>query len=93
MRESAEFLASLEHDNPGRPVFRIVPAVVDTQLEISFHGQRMLLPIAEVLHFAVRWQADQDMQRAAKAPHTTLRIHPYPIFGARMIDSDVPGLD
>jgi hypothetical protein len=61
MHESAAFLASLEHDNPDRPRFGIVPAT-DTQLEIMLRGQRMLVPISEVLSFAARWRSDQDMQ-------------------------------
>ena len=51
MHESAQFLESLEHDNSDRPRFRIKPKSYEN-LEISFGGQVMCIPMAEVLAFA-----------------------------------------
>ncbi len=86
MYETDEFLRSLRHDNPLRPRFTIKPAEFDTMLEIVHKGQRMEVPIAEILSFAARWQADQD-KRAALDPHR-LRVHPYPLYNTRIDDPD-----
>ena len=48
MIESAQFLESLEHDNPDRPRFTIKPGLYEN-MEIGFRGQVMCVPMAEVL--------------------------------------------
>ena len=65
MIESAQFLESLEHDNPDRPRFTIKPGLYEN-LEIGFRGQVMCVPMAEVLAFARRWEADLKAQRAER---------------------------
>lgn len=87
MFESDKFLQSLQHDNPLRPRFTIHPAEHITMLEIVHQGQRMELPISEILSFAARWKADQD-ERAALGP-PRLRTHPYPLYNTKVNDSDV----
>ena len=89
MRESTSFLKSLEHDNPHRPRFTIKPAEVNTMLEIQFLGQRMEVPISEVLSFAARWQADHDAQ-IAQDPSPRLLNYPYPLYSVRPDDPDMP---
>ena len=89
MHESAEFLASLNHINPERPRFVIKPHALETRLEISFRGQSLELPIAVILCFAARWQADRERQWD-ESPRKGLRIHPYPLHHTRLDDPDLP---
>jgi hypothetical protein len=91
MVESAQFLESLEHDNPDRPRFTIKPGVYEN-LEIEFHGQLMCVPIAEVLAFARQWEADLKAQRAGRKEATTLALFPYPLMSVNLNDPDVRNL-
>lgn len=91
MHESADFLKSLQHNNSERPLFTIKPAEFDTMLEVQYRGQRMAVPISEVLHFAARWQADREQrlaQRDAQDPLPRLHVHPYPLYSVRLDDPD-----
>jgi hypothetical protein len=90
MRESAEFLNSLQHSNPNRPRFTIQPDEFETMLEIEHRGQRIEIPISEVLSFAARWEADREKQLAAD-PTPRLRVHPYPLYSASLSDPDMGG--
>ena len=87
MIESTQFLESLQHDNPERPRFAIKRGGYEN-LEIGFRGQVMCIPMAEVLVFVQRWQADQDSQRAARAGPPTLSICPYPLMNVQLNDPD-----
>lgn len=87
MFESDKFLRSMQHDNPLRPRFTIKPAEYSTMLEIVFQGQRMEVPISEILSFAARWNVDQD-ERAALGP-PGLRLRPYPIYDMNLNDPDL----
>ena len=87
MRESERFLKSLLHENPLRPRFTIQPAEYETLLEIQHQGQRLEVPISEVLAFAARWQADRD-ERESQVSRQHLPIHPYPLYNMRMNDPD-----
>ena len=91
MVESAQFLESLEHDNPDRPRFTIKPGVYES-LEIGFCGRFICLPMAEVLTFARRWEADLQAQRAERKGATTLALFPYPLMSVKMNDPDVRDL-
>lgn len=91
MHESVEFLSSLDHTNPHRPKFRIIPGPDD--LEITFKGQVMVVPIAEVLDFANRWDADHEAKRPAAIAKGHLFLHPYPLYNVRLQDPDVPAWD
>ena len=88
MHESADFLESLQHDNPNRPQFTIKPAEFDTMLEIQYLGQRMEVPISDVLHFAARWQADRQKQES-EGPIPRLRRHPYPLYDTQLDNADL----
>jgi hypothetical protein len=87
VHESADFLKSLQHDNPLRPRFTIKPAKFDTSLEIQHLGQCVEVPVSEVLAFAARWQADRAKQISGE-PTPRLRIHPYPLYSMRVTDPD-----
>ena len=87
MHESADFLNSLQHDNPLRPRFIIKPAKFDTSLEIQHLGQSIEVPISKVLAFAARWQADRAKQ-VSEDPTPRLRIHTYPLYSTPVIDPD-----
>ena len=87
MVESEEFLNSLNHDNPGRPHFAIGTGI-DAPLTITHQGQVMQLPMAEVLNFAQRWKADQDLQCDTGKKTGGLRIFPYPLYRVRIQDAD-----
>ena len=91
MAESAQFLESLQHDNPERPRFTIRRGVYEN-LEIELHGQVMRIPMAEVLAFARRWEADQAAQRAAQKGAPTLAIFPYPLMRSKLDDPDIKNL-
>ena len=91
MRESAEFLATLEHDNPDRPRFRIKPSRYEN-LEIGFNGQVMCIPMAEVLLFARRWEADFESCRQAQQDSGQLCLFPYSLMNTRQNDPDVANL-
>ena len=88
MRESAEFLETLEHDNPDRPRFRIKLSGYDN-LEISFSGQVMCIPMAEVLLFSRRWEADFELKDEAARRRGELCLFPYNLMNAGMNDPDV----
>ncbi len=89
MRESTEFIASLQHGNPERPAFTIEHHEFDTQLLITLGEQSMRVPISEILNFANRWNIDQEQQKA-KHPDR-LHIFPYPLYNVRLGDADVSG--
>ncbi len=91
MRESAEFFETLEHDNPQRPRFRIKPSGYEN-LEISFNGQVMCIPMTEVLLFARRWEADFKLKDEAARRKGDLCLFPYNLMNARMNDPDVGNL-
>ena len=91
MIESAQFLESLEHDNPDRPRFTIKPGVYE-KLEIGFRGQVVYVPIAEVLLFARRWEADLKAQRAERKDATNLALFPQPLMSVNLNDPDVRDL-
>ena len=85
MHESEDFLKSLVHENPLRPRFTIKPAECETLLEIQHLGQRLEVPISEILTFAARWNADRaERESQDSTPH--LCIHPYPLYNMRMND-------
>lgn len=87
MRESERFLKSLLHENPLRPRFTIKPAEYETLLEIQHLGQRLEVPISEILAFAARWNADRA-ERESQDSTPRLRIHPYPLHNTHMNDPD-----
>ena len=89
MHESPELIASFKHGNPDRPAFTIEHRECDTQVLITFRGQSMRVPISEVLHFANRWQIDQEQQKAKRPDR--LHIFPYPLYNIRLGDADVSG--
>ena len=91
MVESAQFLESLEHDNPDRLRFTIKPGLYEN-LEIGFRGQVMCVPMAEVLVFARRWEVDLKAQRAGQKDTTTLALFPYPLMNVNLNDPDVRNL-
>ena len=91
MVECAQFLESLEHDNPDRPRFTIKPGLYEN-LEIGFRGQVMCVPMAEVLVFARRWEADLKAQGAERKCATTLALFPYPLMSVNLNDPDVRNL-
>ena len=47
----------------------------------------MEVPIAEILNFARRWEADREAQRA-RPTRTGLNLYPYPMYGTRVDDPD-----
>lgn len=87
MHEAAQFLESLEHDNPHRPRFRIKPKCYEN-LEIAFHGQVMCIPMAEVLLFARRWEADFELRRQAQQDSGQLCLFPYNLMNTNLNDPD-----
>ena len=87
MAESAKFLEALEHDNPGRPRFRIKPKVYEN-LEISFAGQVMWIPMAEVLLFARRWEVDFESRRAAQQASGKPCLFPCSLMNTNVNDPD-----
>lgn len=91
MRESAEFLETLEHDNPQRPRFRIKPRGYEN-LEISFNGQVMCIPMAELLLFARRWEADFESRRQVQQDSGQLCLFPYNVMNTNLNDPDLGNL-
>ncbi len=86
--ESTDFLHSLEHTNPLRPKFSIMRAGYP-KLEISLGGQVIQVPMAEILEFARRWQADHDAQRNSRIASGRLDIYPYPLMCTSTADPDI----
>ena len=91
MRESADFLRSLQHNNSARPKFAIGQGT-NAMLSISFQGTETTVPMAEILAFARRWETDRkagdiEMQRVGNLVKTT-----YPLFSVRVDDPDVAGI-
>jgi hypothetical protein len=91
MCESIQFLETLQHDNPDRPRFTIRSGVYEN-LEISFRGQVMCIPMAEVLTFTRRWDADFESRRAARQVEGSLVLFPYPLMSVNMNDPDFGNL-
>ena len=91
MPESAQFLESLEHDNPDRPRFRIKPKCYEN-LETTFRGQVMFIPMAEVLLFARRWEADFESRRQAQQDSGKLCLFPYSFMNTNLNDPDIKNL-
>ena len=91
MTESTQFLESLQHDNADRPRFTVQRGVYEN-LEIGFRGQVMCIPMAELLAFARRWEAEQESQRAARVGGPSLAVHAYPLMNANLDDPDVRNL-
>ena len=91
MIESAQFLESLEHDNPYRPRFTIKPGLYEN-LEIGFRGQVMCVPMAEVLVFARRWEADFESRRQAQQDSGRLCLFPYSLMNTNLNDPDIRSL-
>ena len=91
MGESAEFLATLNHDNPDRPRFAIQGGIYP-MVEVAFVGRRMSMPMAEILSFAKRWEADWDLRVMANQGKRQLSIYPYPLTATRNTDPDVSSL-
>jgi hypothetical protein len=91
MIESENFSDSLNHSNPARPHFAIGTGM-DAQMTITHQGQVMQLPIAEVLSFVQRWNADQDHQWETGMKRAGLRLFPYPLHSVRMTDPDAVGV-
>lgn len=87
MHESAQFLESLNHSNPERPRFSIKPGTYP-MLEIELAGQRMEVPIAEILAFARRWEADWAERKEAIRTAGRLPLYPYSIMCTRLDDPD-----
>lgn len=87
MFESPEFIASLNHTNPERPRFTIGTGM-DARVLIEFNGQSLAVPIAEILKFARRWEADFERQRAKEKQAGRLGLFPYPLYGTRLDDPD-----
>ena len=79
------------HTNSKRPMFEIGQGM-DAQLRTTFEGQTMEVPIAEILNFARRWEADYAAQQA-RPTRTTLNIYPYPLYGTRLDDPDCLEVD
>ena len=57
-------------------------------LEISRDGKTMQVPMAEILIFARRWQADYGTRRQAPERPETFSIFPYPLMETKMNDPD-----
>ncbi len=91
MHESAQFLETLEHDNPDRPRFSIKPNGYEN-LQISFNGQVMCVPMAEVLLFARRWEADFEARRKAQRSKGALCLFPYNLMKTNLNDPDLRNL-
>lgn len=85
--ESPEFLQSLDHQNPLRPKFSIRHEGY-AMLEISKDGQVMRVPMAEILIFARRWEADFSARRLAQAGEDRLFLFPYSLMDTRLTDPD-----
>lgn len=88
MHESARFLRSLEHRNPERPRFFIDPTGYEN-LEIRHRGQSIRLPMAEVLAFARRWEADAWSRHESASVRRTLSTDAHPLRNVRPDDPDV----
>ena len=85
--ESEKFLLSLEHSNTLRPKFSIKRSGYPI-LEISWDGKTMQVPMAEILNFARRWEADYEARRQAPERPETFSIFPYPLMETKMNDPD-----
>ena len=57
-------------------------------LEISQDGQVMRVPMAEILNFARRWDADFEARRLAQAGEGRLFRFPYSLLNTRLTDPD-----
>jgi len=88
MVESAEFMATLNHTNLERPVFGILRAGYPMLL-IDYLGQRMEVPMAEILEFARRWREDFESQRPKSMAAGKLHLVPYSLISTRLDDPDV----
>jgi hypothetical protein len=86
--ESEKFLRSLEHTNPLRPMF-LINHKGYPMLEISHDGKSMQVPMAEILNFARRWDADYEAQREARKEIDRLYVFPYPLMNLNLNDPDV----
>jgi hypothetical protein len=89
VHESRAFRDSLCHSNPHRPKFVIKHRAMDTQLQIEHAGQRIEVPISEILAFARRWERDQEQQIAERTNPTTLSFFPYPMYNLNLNDPDL----
>lgn len=85
--ESEKFLRSLNHTNPARPKFSISRGVYP-MLEISIDGISTQVPMAEILSFARRWEADHEAQLRARVRPNSLSIFPYPLMETKLNDPD-----
>lgn len=85
--ESEKFLRSLEHTDPLRPIFSIKHKGYP-MLEISHDGKSMQVPMAEILNFARRWEADYQAQREIRKEINRLYFFPYPLMNINMNDPD-----
>ena len=85
--ESPEFLQSLDHQIPLRPKFSIRHEGY-AMLEISQDRQVMSVPMAEILNFARRWEADLKARRLAHIWSGRLSLFPYSLLNTRLTDPD-----
>ena len=85
--ESQKFLRSLEHTNARRPKFSIKHGGYP-MLEIVQDGKLMQVPMAEILNFARRWEADYEARRQALDRPPSFFIFPYPFMETNMNDPD-----
>lgn len=88
MSESKEFLESLAHDNPERPRFTIN----NGNLEISLKGNAVTIPMAEVLGFAGRWNADFEKARDKARLEGRMMLYPYSLLNTRLTDPDAQNI-
>lgn len=58
-------------------------------IEVSFNGQVMCIPMAEVLLFARRWEADFELKDEAARRRGELCLFPYNLMNAGMNDPGV----
>lgn len=87
--ESDEFLESLKHRNPGRPLFKILKGQYTNFLSITFKGQTLTVPIGEILDFARRWERDFERKQRYMAECGGSSMYPYALMGTRLDDPDV----
>lgn len=57
-------------------------------LEISLNGQAMQVPMAEILSFARRWEADYAALQRTPPRSTSLPVFPYPLMDTNVNDPD-----
>ena len=57
-------------------------------LEIVQDGKLMQVPMAEILNFARRWEADYEARRQAPDRPPSFFIFPYPFMETNMNDPD-----